>query len=131
MKALSIKQPWAYAIVHGTKPIENRSWPTRFRGPVFIHAGKQHESDEIEGVLRRIAHETGREWKHLYPHYREHAQRGGIVGVASLIDCVTEHESPWFYGPYGFVLANARPMPLIPIRGQLGFFEVPDNLEAA
>lgn len=131
MKALSIRQPWAYAIVHGTKPVENRDWPTRVRGSVFIHAGKQQEVDEIEGVLRRIAAETDRDWKHIYSHYREHAQRGGIVGVANLVDCVTEHKSPWFYGPYGFVFANARPIHLIPVRGQLGFFEVPNDLEAA
>ena len=40
MKALSIRQPWAWLIVNGHKDIENRSWPTRFRGPVLIHAAK-------------------------------------------------------------------------------------------
>jgi hypothetical protein len=40
MKALSIQQPWAWAIIHAGKRVENRTWSTRFRGPFFIHAGK-------------------------------------------------------------------------------------------
>jgi hypothetical protein len=40
MKALSVCQPWAWAIVHGIKTIENRSRPTRHRGPLVIHASK-------------------------------------------------------------------------------------------
>ena len=38
MKAITIKQPWASLIVHGIKDIENRSWSTKFRGRVLIHA---------------------------------------------------------------------------------------------
>ncbi|HTV55212.1 MAG TPA: ASCH domain-containing protein, partial [Terriglobia bacterium] len=38
MKALSIRQPWAWLIVNGFKPIENRSWNTNFRGRILIHA---------------------------------------------------------------------------------------------
>jgi hypothetical protein len=38
MKILSIRQPWAYLITRGSKNIENRSWPTNYRGPVLIHA---------------------------------------------------------------------------------------------
>ena len=43
MKALSIMQPWAWLIANGHKDIENRSWPTRYRGPVLIHAGKRED----------------------------------------------------------------------------------------
>jgi hypothetical protein len=38
MKIISIRQPWADLIVNGSKNIENRSWPTSYRGPVLIHA---------------------------------------------------------------------------------------------
>mgnify|MGYP002359850962 FL=1 len=38
MKALSIRQPWAGLIIHGYKDIENRDWPTRYRGPLLVHA---------------------------------------------------------------------------------------------
>lgn len=57
--------------------------------------------------------------------------RGGIVGMARIVDCVTEMDSRWFYGRYGFVLRDAFPVPLIVCKGQLGFFKPPqDALDA-
>ena len=38
--ALSIRQPWAWLIVNGHKDIENRDWPTNFRGRLLVHAGQ-------------------------------------------------------------------------------------------
>jgi hypothetical protein len=55
-------------------------------------------------------------------------ERGGIVGEAEIVDCVRESASPWFFGTYGFVLRNARALPFKPWRGELGFFEVPDDV---
>jgi len=40
MKAILIRQPWAWLIVHGYKDVENRTWSTKYRGPILIHAGK-------------------------------------------------------------------------------------------
>jgi len=54
MKAISIRQPWAWLIVNGYKDIENRSWPTKFRGRVLIHASKgmtRAEYDDVEDYL--------------------------------------------------------------------------------
>lgn len=52
MKALSIRQPYAWLIVNGFKDIENRDWPTKFRGRVLIHAGatypKREYADDAE-----------------------------------------------------------------------------------
>ena len=39
MKCLTICQPWAWAIVAAGKDVENRTRPTRYRGPLLIHAG--------------------------------------------------------------------------------------------
>lgn len=49
--------------------------------------------------------------------------RGAIIGEVDIVDCVTESKSPWFTGPYGFVLANpvAYKVP-VPCKGKLGFF---------
>jgi hypothetical protein len=44
--------------------------------------------------------------------------------MARIVDCVTEMESQWFFGRYGFVLSDAFPLSLIPCRGQLGFFSL-------
>ena len=57
------------------------------------------------------------------PEY-EALQRGGIIGEAEIVDCVDHSASPWFVGPFGFVLRNARPLPFRPLKGRLGFFEV-------
>ena len=51
--------------------------------------------------------------------------RGGIIGSVNLADCVYQSDSPWFQGPYGFVLSDPKPLPFIPFKGQLGFFDVP------
>lgn len=42
--------------------------------------------------------------------------------------CVREMDSPWFFGPYGFVMRHGVSLPLIPCRGQLGFFDVPEAI---
>jgi len=122
MKALSILQPWAWLIVNGHKDIENRTWSTRFRGQVLIHAGKTYPKGDFADDLDSYGRLYGG-----YPATRE-AMTGGIVGVATIVDCVRASHSEWFSGPYGFVLRDARPLPLSPLRGHLGFFDVPDDL---
>ncbi len=124
MKALAIKQPWASLIVSGTKRIENRTWPTRYRGPVLIHASKKKDDDELRAWLCfkktrsfPTTGQTGLTWGQC--------PAGGIIGIADLIDCLTTSDDPWFTGPYGFLLANVRPLPFHPCRGALGLFDVP------
>ena len=52
-------------------------------------------------------------------------QIGGIVGVANIVDCVNNSDSPWFFGPYGFVLDEVKEVEFIPCNGMLSFFQVP------
>ena len=54
---------------------------------------------------------------------RDELPLGGIVGAAEIVDCVTRSDSPWFFGKFGFVLRNVKPLPFEPCRGQLGFFD--------
>lgn len=124
--ALSIRQPWAWLIVHcdeyrDPKRVENRTWPTGFRGPLLIHAGKKFDSAgydliiELRPDLARLLPEPGA------------FDLGGLVGRATVIDCVTESTSWWFTGPCGFVLADARPLKFLPYPGRLGFFNIPTD----
>jgi len=53
----------------------------------------------------------------------EALERGGIVGLANLVACVRASESPYFFGPNGFVFDGAKPLPVRPCQGALGFFE--------
>lgn len=122
MKALSVRQPWAWLIVYRHKPVENRDWPTSFRGQFLVHAGQRFDQAGYELV------------RDCYPEIQMPAPAefptGGIVGAASITDCVTYLKSSWFTGRYGFLLDDAQPLPFVPYRGQLGFFNVPDKVLA-
>jgi hypothetical protein len=115
---LSIRQPYAWLIVRGIKPVENRTWRTNFRGRVLIHAGVTYPKREYADDFDCYAAQG-------YPATREE-MIGGIVGEAVIVDCVKAHPSPFFMGPWAFVLEQAKAYPkLIPFGGKLGFFGVP------
>lgn len=118
MKALSIRQPWAWLILNGHKDIENRCWKTYFRGRILVHASKGMTRDEY-AIGQVMAEEQGVE----LPAFGD-LERGGIVGEVEIVDCVVEDASPWFFGEYGFVLKGARAVAFRECRGRLGFFEV-------
>ena len=120
MLTLSIQQPWAWAICHLGKDIENRSWPTKFRGRFLIHAGKRVDEYGYDYIYD--------EWLIEAPDAKV-IGCGGIVGIATIVDCVTASNSSWFFGRYGFVLSDQRPLAFMPLRGQLGFFEAEYNGE--
>ena len=97
MKALSVQQPWAWAIIHAGKDIENRTWKTRQRGIIAIHAS---------GKVQREAILPRRSTKPQPDDFL----CGAIIGVVERVAVVTRHRSQWFQGPCGFVLANPRPL---------------------
>jgi len=59
MKALSVRQPWAWLIAHGLKPVENREWETHYRGPVLIHASKTFSEEDFLDCQALVGIETG------------------------------------------------------------------------
>lgn len=123
--ALSIRQPWAWLIVNGFKDIENRDWPTKFRGRILVHASKGMTRYEWEDAWT-FAHGSGASSVAIAAGVtRETIERGGIVGAVDIVGCVAESESRWFVGKHGFLLRNPQPMPFRPIKGALGFFKVP------
>lgn len=120
MKAISVRQPWAWLIIHGGKDIENRDWPTKVRGRVLIHAAKGMTEDEYHDawVMARGVESI--------PPVAGMLHRGGIIGSVEIVDCVERSTSPWFFGRFGFVLRNQIPCEFRPMRGMLGFFDVPE-----
>lgn len=130
--ALSIRQPWCWAILHG-KDIENRDWPTKVRGRVCLHASKGMTRGEYEDCLATI---HGISVERPFPSGLtlpafDELQRGGIVGTVEITDCVSSSASPWFFGRYGFVLRNAQPTELVPVKGALGLFKWRDNVASS
>jgi hypothetical protein len=123
--ALSIRQPWAWLIVNGHKDIENRSRNlANFLGPILIHAGQS--CDPAEDYYACLQFLRARGLGHLInilPTLPD-LERGGLVGLATIIGHGNmQMVSSWWTGPYSYVLADARPLPFQPCRGQLGFFD--------
>ena len=127
MLALSIRQPWAYLIVHAGKDVENRSWPTQVRGDVLIHAAQQmtwRDYDEGRLFCDSLPPLTLPADFSFPPFVFLMGRCGGIVGEMHLVDCVKVSISPWFCGPYGFVIDSAMSRPFEPLKGSLKFFKV-------
>lgn len=127
MKALSIRQPWAWLIVNGHKDIENRTWRTSFRGRVLIHASKGMTRDEYDDVAYFLEDQN----LGITLPSRDILERGGIVGVATITDCVhfENGDSPWHMPDcWGFRIADAKPLAFAECKGALGFFDVPQDV---
>ena len=133
VKALSISQPYAWLIAHGHKDIENRNWSTYHRGMLLIHAPKEidwRSFDEHDILFAPyFGSMASSHTLAAMPRRKQDYETGGIVGVAQLAYVVTQSTSSWFVGKYGFVLKDARPLPLIRCRGALGIFEVSEEIE--
>lgn len=121
MRALTIRQPWAAAITFADKRVENRTWPTSYRGPVLIHAGKtvdRRSGPMAAAVVRGLQLELG-----------------AVLAVARVVDC---HDSadektpctPWSAtGQFHHVLDEVTALPLpIPWRGAQGLWVPPSDL---
>ena len=116
MKTLTVRQPWAWAIIHGSKRIENRSRPTKYRGPLLIHAGQTR------------AEFKDSDYSQLMPGLPpvDDLPFGAIIGVVDVIDCLPVEDveaGPFVEGPWCWMLKDPRPLGPIPWRGQLGLFE--------
>lgn len=73
MKALTIKQPWATLIMQGDKKFEFRSWQTKYRGDLLIHAGKGIDKEAMKRLSKYLPAEL--------PY-------GKILGKVKLVDCI-------------------------------------------
>lgn len=125
MKALSIRQPWAWLIIHGGKDIENRSWHTKFRGRFLVHASNGMTRKEHAEAYQFFLESGAGQPPFDFPSV-EDLQRGGIIGSVELVDSLDTSDSPWYMGEKGFLLRDPKPLPFIPYKGRLGFFEVND-----
>jgi hypothetical protein len=121
--ALSVRQPWAWAIIHGFKDIENRS-PAAVRnlgagavGYRAIHASRgmtQEEYTDASEFMRSIG---------VMCPPPDALLRGGIIGAVRVDGVVNASDSKWFFGPRGLVLSDARTENFIPAVGALGYFK--------
>lgn len=142
MKAISIKQPWASLIAHGIKDIENRTWKTKFRGKVYIHASAK--SDGNTAFLLNKEQSDYFIWNtENYKTFESNLPYSAIIGEVEIIDCVINHPSIWAEKTfmyeydeeigekpigkpiYNWVLANPvlYEKPILNVKGKLSFWE--------
>lgn len=118
MKAITVRDPWAQAIIYGGKRIENRSYRWRDApGWIAIHCGKTRDDENFEP------------YRSLYVPSEDLHRPGHIIGFAHVTECVDATEkqarSPWAQGPVYWVidLVFALDEP-IEARGMPGLFEI-------
>lgn len=126
MKCITIRQPYAELIASGIKKAEIRSWKTKYRGEVFIHAGASVDKEYL-------------------PKYKEvidihNLDNSAIIAKCNIVDCVKideeyikkyneENKGSGYYisdkniGNYAFVLDNIQRIDKIPAKGKLSFWE--------
>jgi hypothetical protein len=131
MRALTIRQPYAWAVAAGRKRVENRSWFTDYRGPVLIHAGKSREElAALEGDPPRLGGSD------VEVPVAELAF-GAVIGVAELADCLPVRKArrlslPFTHGPHCWVFEGARLLAApVPCPGLMSLWLPPEGVLAA
>lgn len=131
-RALSLRQPWAWLMLRPDlvdyhereaarelgliKDVENRPLRWAFRGRILVHASATMTKADYEAAAILAA------TMDVYLPEPGELERGGVVGEFTITDCVTEHASPWFFGPFGYPVKDARPLPFRACKGMLGLF---------
>ncbi|MEZ2226612.1 MAG: ASCH domain-containing protein [Microcoleus sp.] len=120
--AITLHQPWASLVAAGKKHYETRSWPTNYRGPIAIHAGKKLEQDQSLLGLLEVPLSS--------------IPLGAIVAIAELTDCILmtkefilkqssfeQYLGCWEEGRYAWKLENVRAIGPIPATGKQGLWK--------
>ncbi|XZO03459.1 MAG: ASCH domain-containing protein [Microcoleus sp.] len=120
--AITLHQPWASLVAAGKKHYETRSWPTNYRGPIAIHAGKKLEQDQSLLGLLEVPLSS--------------IPLGAIVAIAELTDCILitkefslkqssfeQYLGCWEEGRYAWKLENVRAIEPIPAAGKQGLWK--------
>lgn len=132
MKALSLTQPWATAVILGVKKVETRSWSTKYRGVIAIHASKGFPRWAKDFAMT----------EHTLGRLPERLPLGGIIGLARIVDigrtefvkfgisAIERLYGDYSDGRYGWILTDVIALPEpIPCKGALSLWEVPREIE--
>lgn len=120
LKAITLHRPWAYAVAHLGKRVENRSWPCPLpvSSLIAIHAGRKFDPTAADWIKKH----TGL----VCPP--DEAQPVGIVAMARFMGNVTTLDSPWFVGPIAWKLTDVLPIDPIPCPGRQRLWDIPLKL---
>jgi len=108
VKALTVRQPWAWALVHGRQTSEWRTWPTKYRGNLLIHAGLGLDPEGYE----------------LYPEAFDNLVHGAIIGSVAVVNCIELG-----HRDYEWVLQDPLVLATpVPCKGKLGIWNAPKDV---
>lgn len=146
LRAITVQQPWAWAIAHGGKTIENRSRTLSYRGPLAIHAGKAWarrgaQDPRVRQALAPHRTDLAATGEIIPAQYPGRFTAGAIIAIADLVDVHpgTGCCPPWGHTPdpadatpvHHLVLAAIRPLATpIACPGALGLWRPPTHLAA-
>ncbi len=124
-KCLTVRQPYAWAIIKGAKDVENREQKRMYIGRLHIHAGRTEMTGCVDEIVGRVAKHFGVSFSEMLDDYHRHVSRGlgAVIGSVHMFGCAVQHESEWFEGRYGYLLRDPKPLrEPVPCRGWPGFF---------
>ena len=124
MKALSIRHPWVDLILAGSKTIEIRTWSTRYRGPLLLHASGAYGISEREAAAR------------LRLPAPDPATMSAVVGIAELVDCRLARKEDWKSAGlpplegklWAWVFAEPRPVGPVFHAGNRTLFDIDEEV---
>jgi len=119
-RALTLRQPWAWAVIFGGKDVENRTWKPRKPFTLLVHAGTAWSEEGAEHLeLLGIGIPEAATWG------------GQIIGAVEVTGATDDSDSPWAIdGYWHWTLENPRPAdPPIPTRGRAALFRPPAGWE--
>lgn len=137
VKVLTVKQPWAFLLIAGLKDVENRNWPTNYRGELFIHASVEKSFDWDALIWLMEQKRMGEFWT-VIRHFglilkgelekckitKHHEEFGAILGSVNLTGCISNSTSPWAMpdSKFHWLVSDAKPITPIPARGSLSIW---------
>jgi hypothetical protein len=144
-RVLSVKQPWASLIISGLKAVENRTWATRYRGRLYIHASSRIGGVDWDDVFGKAIdgwagpgcgiEVQGPDGLVSLPPYGT-LPVGVILGHVELVDCCPRRKlpaelrgGPFVEGPVCWALGNPVVLPRpVSCLGRLGVWTAPPGL---
>lgn len=128
IKALSLKQPYAWLIANGYLLVDDRTWGTPYRGQILIHASKGLYESYYDYLQANTT---------IPIPTKDKLDYGGVVGMANLVLCCQPGNMPKDISPenrahfggvhdayFGFLFEQAAPLPLMACPGKLGIFDI-------
>jgi len=125
MKTLSVKQPWAWLLCSGIKPIENRTRRTNFRGRILIHASATTELKNSLNVLSQDQWDLVKTFTFENVTLK-HDVLSAIIGSVEIVDCVMNNPNFWAEkGVWNWVVRNPIlfDTPILGVKGKLSLWE--------